>query len=814
MFKLASRTTSIPALVFAAALISACDSNNDRTPEPFDLGDPVAVRALEVPNVHVQFPPPVSATQDSSITVRGAVTDPSGVSAVQLRVNGADPGTVEGLETWSTSVTLEPGLNVIEVSYLDADGESTDVSELQITRTAQLASPVDMVVDAENSRLLVLDSSYRAILEVDTDTGERRWFEPEVPQDTLLTRPRSIALDRAMNRLLVSQVDEETPLVAIDLSTGEQTAVALPDIEDFDINPAIALTASASGMYFAAMENILLDADGERTSDREAATTVGTASLVYHIDAAATTATALSGYDIPDNEAFFYNILDLADGEGSNLLYVLDRATVRVSERQTAVIYSIKSVDKSTGARTRVFPLETPTENPDAVDESEEGEEVPIADADAAQDENTEEEEAPGPDQAYAFAAPRKIALNPEDNSLWILDANQFVRLDLMTNDAQVVSSNTVPEDNAWPLRAQFALTLDPVTGTVYGADNAFDHILSIHPQSGVRQLLSSSDTQPMATADGLLLDPYSLSLDPFAERLFIGDRLTANIMVLDMTSGSRARLVPDSTSDQARALFYPLASAYDAEGDRLFVLDNLNQRPGTSAGSSAPRIVEIDAESGETVVSILNSTSVRLPALVYSAPYQTLYMVRQFGSLQAAQTAYTRPYSAVYRLPLAGGGVSLSQLLSGPTHPDESNFLAGITAITADDERGRLLATDGVTKSLITIDLRTGEREILGAVRQEDGPNLNQPQAIQIDNSGERALILDSTQSQLIAVDLATGERSWAFDSPSTSRNLLVNPRNMVLHPAFNYAIVSDSGLATVYAIDLVTQERVILAR
>jgi DNA-binding beta-propeller fold protein YncE len=125
--------------------------------------------------------------------------------------------------------------------------------------------PLRMLIDEADNRVIVADGGLQAILEVDLATGTRRVLttadEPrEAPQN--LYNPRNMVLDADNNRVLVVDLDfyfdRQAALLAVDLATGERTivsSIAMPNAHNpFD---------TPSGMVFDKSRNRVLVSDVE-----------------------------------------------------------------------------------------------------------------------------------------------------------------------------------------------------------------------------------------------------------------------------------------------------------------------------------------------------------------------------------------------------------------------------------------------------------------------------------------------------------------------------------------------------------------------
>jgi hypothetical protein len=84
-------------------------SGSDKTPPSLTVSVPTAT---------------IFSTTASSVTVSGTATDNVGVTSVQWSTSNGDSGTASGTTTWSASVPLLQGTNVVTVKAFDAAGNS------------------------------------------------------------------------------------------------------------------------------------------------------------------------------------------------------------------------------------------------------------------------------------------------------------------------------------------------------------------------------------------------------------------------------------------------------------------------------------------------------------------------------------------------------------------------------------------------------------------------------------------------------------------------------------------------------------------
>lgn len=228
------------------------------------------------PSATIHFPGSRSVTDRSAVTVTGTAFDPAGVASVT--VNGIPATTDDRFFTWSATVPLVPGENVISITSVDEGGNTTlaplsgtvryvgpylartrDIrmqnsaaevilvdAELNalvgvslinghrrvISATAtgsgpEFMNPVSIAVFASGAEALVLDRGVQSILRVDLLTGDRTVFSgnSQLPIGSYIFS-RSLSLDEANGRAYVTfdQSGGAHGVYAVDLATGDATA--------------------------------------------------------------------------------------------------------------------------------------------------------------------------------------------------------------------------------------------------------------------------------------------------------------------------------------------------------------------------------------------------------------------------------------------------------------------------------------------------------------------------------------------------------------------------------------------------------------
>jgi hypothetical protein len=86
------------------------------------------------PNITIVSPSQSDTFATNTITVRGTASDDVGLDSVKVRVRSGDWMAASGTESWSTTVTLIPGLpNTIDAIATDASGNSGEIASVTVT---------------------------------------------------------------------------------------------------------------------------------------------------------------------------------------------------------------------------------------------------------------------------------------------------------------------------------------------------------------------------------------------------------------------------------------------------------------------------------------------------------------------------------------------------------------------------------------------------------------------------------------------------------------------------------------------------------
>jgi len=192
-------------LLFAIVALTACGGGSGSGPSPSPGGVDDSPDTTP-PTAIINFPPPQSVTEGSSITVRGSASDTGGSGLSVVRVNGLDVTTSDNFANWEVAVPVV-GTTTLTVATTDiASNSNMAAATATITRQqVNFFTPSASVVDSANNRALVVDSFLGAVVAVDLSTGLRTILsDSSTPTaDNSFSAPEGITLDSANNRALV-----------------------------------------------------------------------------------------------------------------------------------------------------------------------------------------------------------------------------------------------------------------------------------------------------------------------------------------------------------------------------------------------------------------------------------------------------------------------------------------------------------------------------------------------------------------------------------------------------------------------------------
>ena len=522
-----------------------------------------------------------------------------------------------------------------------------------------------MVLSSDATALYIADDDERSILAVDVATGDRTVLSDdsdayaggaEVGTGVPLVGTNAIGWDPVSNRILVADSDADR-LVAVDVTTGNRTIVSdsSDDGPGFAVPRAVAVDTD-DGTIYVYEQNLAsmyaVDPDtGTRTviSDNSDSSNggamVGTGfsltggrTMVYEPDSGLlfmtnTEFNAVVTVDPATGDRAVFSEPEPAEGDpvgdGSNLMYPfamsLGNGELIVDDSAQRVL---TTVDLTTGDRAVMLSSRLGT-----------GYRPGNGPEDVGHVDGT---------LYLCLTSERKIVSMPLDT---------LERTVLVDNDG-IAGSGPVPD-------LVEACDVDAATNAAYFVDWQQDALYWVDLSTGERAVVSDN-AGPNAVGAGPGFDqPQAVNVDSSSGVAYVLDRGRNAVVRVYLAAGDRVVLSDDSDSSNGGAMvgtgpgfFSPVDMAFDATGQRLFVVDgarNAVMAVELSAGNVGNRTVFSDDDDD--------------------------------GAAVGAGPGFVNPQS-----------------------------------IIVDAERGRLLVTDGSDGDIVAVDLTSGDRTLVSSSSQSPG--------------------------------------------------------------------------------------------
>lgn len=626
----------------AAGNASACSA-----PLPFES---LAAGNLPQP----RFPPGRSLTDAASITVRGGVPDPSGVTGVTVGAVAATSD--DGFATWAATVPLALGDNRLDIDVTRTGGAVLeDVAGLDVRREATILGEIGRIAyDAPRDRVLMVEPLGNRLVAVDVATGEASVVSSgDVGTGDPFMGPRDVAVDAANDRAFVTT--RGRVIFEVDLRTGDRTVVSSTAVGDgvlgLDRPEGIAYDAERDRVIVTdqGTETVLaIDVDsGDRfeltggfgvLSSPEGVAVDG--DVAYVADSREDTIVEV---DLVDGSR---TILSGDSSAGLDLFNALDVAVVGSGDDTTILVAdsvrnALFEVDPDTGDRSRprsdvlpglggalgvaaggtsdqVFaacgvpgwivevdrsatPARTPLPTPGLPATPSVGEAADVvADLAGGRFFVADQLGARVVEVTLASGARRVVAAAAEDT----FDVPQGLAFDAA--GAQVFVSGTDRDVVAVDLVADTASELGALGGSVSGAHLGIDWDADgdrvLFPNRGPAEIVAfDGDTGATTTVSGDAVGdgpafraPSGVALDAAGDRLFVVDQLDDRVVAVDLDTGDRTVLSGDGAGSGPNLLAVS-GGAWDPVAEALYL----------NTGSSTDAIVAVDPTTGaRTLVS------------------------------------------------------------------------------------------------------------------------------------------------------------------------------------------------------------------
>lgn len=756
------RSTAFLLLTFALGALTACDSGSSSSKDSSSSTSSSSGGVPYTPaEVQVHFPPAVASTTESTLTIRGSVSQAAEIAAVYI--NGEAVSTEDALLAWTYDATLQQGVNEFAVTYDTNAGETLPAATLAITRQYPFISPRQLVLDEALNRLFVLDYTHRAVISVDATTGERTQLSPAAGTDNLLVNPSLLAYNPDAAELLIYQ-KAANAFIRVGTDTGNQTVAAEEPLVGVDLGDAVtAISYAGGGNYIiAGTEDAYIDKQGNRTDAEDEDGLLSTAPLLYSYNPTTGAKSLVTSFDSPNSRIPVQTVIDVSTHPDSPNFYLLDTFTNPLTGVRG---YRVLRVAKANGARHMVLPAR--------------------------------DDDGRALNGAWTLANPSHLKVGANDQTLWLVDDAELIQVDLTTFVGTEISGDEVPEDGEFGISGATDIVIDASYGQAFTVSDRANRILRVDTATGTRSVLSANQEE-----DSILLSsPLSIALNKNRHELYIADRDRFDLLTLDLVTGEKTVLVRNGNQDDndptvKAEVNYPLTVVSD-HADTVFTLDNLTQYSTAFRDSRNPRLYAVNPETRDVrSLHRFNSSITTLKDLAFAPEQNTLYVLANRGS------------DYIHKVSMDNDKVRESYFSTNAL-PNNKFLFNTPRAISWDAEYHRLLVADSGDNALIAVDGHSGERSILSGtgIPENGGEDLRLPMTLNVDAARGRALVVDTARTALISVDLASGRRTQLFTDP-----FFTHARDAALFEELNILFVSNDLQSRILAIDLSTGKSVTL--
>lgn len=673
------------------------------------------------PTAQIQFPPMGAETEQSSITVRGTASDAGRVTVV--RVNGVDASSTDDFATWSATVPLSPGLNVLVVETGDqALNSDTSAATVAIDRRATLFSPQEAVVDQANNRALVLDWAMRGIISIDLDSGARHVLSgPGVPNDdNPFNQPADIVVNAAGDRAFVTD-NAENAVFEVDLTTGIRSR--LSDNSMFGGATPIAgpvgitLDEASDALYVVNRDSV------SSPSIISVSTVDGSRAVISN------NSSHILQYSTPH---------DLVFDPAANRLFVTDPAPYTAALPYFPLVFDVgvlggaPLIFSNSTTPNGNFPFAQPTSI--AMGDSRllvtDSTNNAVVSVDLGTGNRQILSRNAGPGTGIPFNFPSGIAIDNANNRAFVTDfSSNVLAVDLTDGSRSVFAENSMPDADHPFTGFHVGIVLHQAANRAYVLES--DRILSVDLANGSRSVLSDNTTDPAAP----ISSPQAAALDRANNRLLVSQAgLDPWVIAVDLETGARTVLTRNSTVDSGDTFSQINKLVIDPANNRALVLDSI-----------LDAVITVNLNDGvRQNISPDTDNSLELPVAI------------------DVNSSGTRAYvldtvlQAVVEVDLVSGARTL--ISSNTTNPeilfDQANDIA------LDEINNRVLITDQRNSDgIIAIDLATGARTLIDSTAYKKDSDFLQ--GIELFDEGRQALVFNGgSLLGLINIDLSSGDR------------------------------------------------------
>ncbi|AWF82661.1 hypothetical protein BTJ40_18620 [Microbulbifer sp. A4B17] len=365
----------------------------------------------------------------------------------------------------------------------------------------------------------------------------------------------------------------------------------------------------------------------------------------------------------------------------------------------------------------------------------------------------------------------------------------EIIRFDLLNGDHSVISSSnsSSPTGTGPDMVSPAGITLDEVNGQLYVGDEKTDSILKIDIASGDRTTISGNGT---GSGNSIYM-PMDLTLDIDSGQIYVVNGNAQDILQIDIASGNRS-VVTSWTKGEGFQLHNPWSISRGPDSDRLLV----------SGIGFDPVIMSVDISTGDRTEISSNHVGTG-PSYIWD------YVSYNHSSNRLLAVSDDDDAIAM-EIDLQNGNRTIVTDFDSNAFPLKD--VRPSTIVSDDSGRYAYIFDESSPHRLIKVDIESGEPQVISGSGVGEGPAFfGLVKAMELDATNNRMVLLQHTG--LISVDLDTGDREIICDDSLGDPPFFDYPSGLALDLANNRAFVSDRGTGGIWQVDLATGDKSTLA-
>ncbi len=685
--------------------ISVADTNGASV----SLDIVITVENVDDFNVDVIFPLSNANVQgvEQQLTVRGRVNDAEDGAVIaaditSLTINGVVAVLGSDPSQWSADIPLTLLENVLNIEASFANGQTVSVSRT-FHHEPLLINPMALVFDASRNQALVLDLGLNALVAVSLADGSQRIVSnAAVGTGREIASATEMVMDAANDRVLIkNNLLGNTDLIAVDLVSGNRAVIS--DTLEGGVT-SVALDAAGNRLLaYQRFAGDMLAIDADTGAVEVLAESLGSNAFEnFVVDdvndrVLGASSNTISSYSA-DTLDFIEVLSSSAVGTGPSCSNIADIVADTANNRVIILCLSAASV--------LAVDLDT-------------GNRTLLADTNIAG---------------------RSIALDSVNDGVVVLNNLSVASASFASGEQTTVANNVWGAGELFDFStSNGALAWDIVNQRAFTA-NRSGRVLTVDLQSGDRTLLSANT----GDANTVISDPRSISLSADSSTAYVPDSTLAALLAIDTITGER-RVVSNDTHS-GPAFISPRQALLDEDNNRAILLD--------ASIAAGRRLLSIDLGSGvRTLLATQDVVELGQGAITFDAANNRVFSGHTSGLFGSNGSVFATDLGSAETSVLSNADVGL-----GPTINRPYAFV-----LDADDNLLYMTEVPSLSSNarVISVDLQTGDRNVVAQNEPNIGLPLQLSSSIAIDAANDLVLLSDAVNGMLVLIDLVSGERA-----------------------------------------------------